>query len=385
MQVGALVLLAGCASGPTVDDAQELLEGGDPDGALAAVRDSERKPLDAATQTRARRIAFEASLALGYTEEAAHEFLLLRLPARDRERLRERLVGGTLRIALDGGDAGRRALVALELPLASGYPRFLALADRALADREPIVRQLALESIARLPDANVALPRLVAALADPDEDVRETAAGCLAARVDVPRTDEPAELTAARAQLLAVSPGALVPRGTSPTPMLERASGLPPATLDRRAAWLAADRLQPQTVEALHTTLAEGDPGLAPDAARLLAERGGSAAVPALAAVLDDGRSPARAQAARSLGALGGPDAVAALLRALAGDDPEVRRAAAEGLARSANASVLDDLSRAIAERRGDSDLAAAAAVLAIEARTGGSVASTTATTQEGP
>lgn len=404
--------LAGCASGPTVDDAQELLANGDADGALQAIRAATKDPLDDEAALRARRIAFEASLALGRSDEAARDFLVLRLPVRERERLREKLAGGTLRAAFESPDAGRRALAAAELAFVGAHPKIMILAEAALSDVEPVVRRAAIATVARIPDAAHSALRLAQALGDPDEDVQAAAALALAVRIGRPRTGEPVEFVEARAKLVRASTSeealALVgaKRVASVVPALERASE-PGSSVEslvsgkrfdlirrdltageasvRRRAWLALDRLEPHSVDRLCATLAERDPALAPDAARLLAERGGTAAVPPLLAALADGAQPARVAAAQALGALGGPEAVAALLRALKNEDGQLRRAAAEALARSGNAAALEDLARSIADPVDDSDLAAAAAVLAIEARTGSTAVTPASRPQEGP
>jgi HEAT repeat protein len=395
--------LAGCASRPTVDDAERLLDKGDADGALAAVRAAEKGPLDREGTTRARKIAFEASLALGYTEEAAKDFLLLELAPRDRERLREKLAARTLRAALGSADGGRRALAATELAFAFGHGDVYALEQVALSDREPVVRKLAVRSLAKLPDASRAVARLTDALGDTDEDVRAAAAFALAKRIGPPHAGEPGEFAEARAALVRAAPCAetLAIVGARPAPgsalALRRAEpapipasslptfGSPDGPGARRLAWLAADRAHPRDTEALRADLRAGDPAIAPDAARLLGERGGSAALPALALALGDGAQPARPAAARALGMLGGPDAVAPLTAALSSEDGAVRRAAAEALARAGTALALDDLSRAMCEASEDTDLAAAAAVLAIEARTASPTKTNDPATQEGP
>src|SRR5258708_647464 len=113
--------LAGCASGPTVDDAQELLERGDAESALKAAREIASRSLPAPEITRARRVAFEAGLALGRSDEAARDYLELRLPWREHERLGQKLAASTLRSAIEGPDAGRRAAAAHALGFAAAH------------------------------------------------------------------------------------------------------------------------------------------------------------------------------------------------------------------------------------------------------------------------
>ncbi len=374
---GFLLVLAGCASGPTVSDAQERLAKGDAEGALLAAREAQKGPLESDEQLLARRVAFEACLALGRSDEAARDFQNLQIPVREREKLREHLAASTLAAAFQSADAGRRAIAASELPLAAGHPRFLALVETALADREPFVRRVAIGVVARLPEAT-ACPRLVRALEDTDEDVRATASRALAKKLGDPRPGESPEARTARAALLVhPAPNALVRAEPAPLPDLESAR--------MRRAFLESDRLVPRSVAELTLALESRIPAIAPDAARLLAERGGAAATPVLVRALEDGESPARVAAARALGQVGGPEAVPPLVRALENEDGALRRAAAEALARAGGPAALDDLSRAIANPLDDSDIAAAAAVLAIEARTGSPAALNAATPQEGP
>jgi HEAT repeat protein len=477
--------LAGCASGPTVDGAQERLDKGDAEGALLEAREVVARGRPAEETTRARRVAFEAGLALGRSDEAARDYLELHLPTREQARLGEKLAASTLRAAIEGPDAGRRAVAASELALAASHQGLGILFETALADPEPAVRRAAAIAVAQLPDLSSAAPRLARLLADDvSADVRGAAALALAARIGKRRTGEVAEAAEARtaiaaragatdgveartfaealdlvgvaavaarplvetapvgsasldaaltARLQPVEPGsigsglvsplyerrlaalvALVAHPMDPVPadavrllddpvepvrvlavdavaashrldLLERTLASPDDVL-RRRAFIARDRLAPFTASELSALASKRDPALAPDAARLLAERGGTKAVPVLVSVVADVLSPGRAAAALGLGALGGADAGIALVHALASHDGGLRRAAAEALARSGSEGALDDLVHAIAQPIDDSDLAAAAAMLAIDARTNGSnTATSTTTTQEAP
>jgi HEAT repeat protein len=434
--VAALAPAVGaCHTGHTAEDAEDLLRKGEPEQALRAAGEAAEREHDPAALDKARRVAFEAALALGDSPRAAHVLTDLRVPPADRDRLLERLAGSTLLAALASPDAGRRAVAASELALAAQHPKLAILVDRALDDPEPAVREVAIGAAAKL-DARSAVARLSRLMNDdPSSDVRETAAHALALRLGSVRGDEDEDLAKARA-LLAARPrppasatfslrspesevtaaldspdyevrlaavralGARVHAGDpAGTKRLERLVDDPaepvrsaaiaalalakedavlghilathenPAT--RRLAFLALDKRAPIPVADLVRHLAQSDPAVAPEAARLLGERGGTAALKPLVASLKASRPEAPA-AAHALGALGGPDAVAALVRTLEERDPRLRRAAAEGLARAGGSGVREDLVRAVARPDADADLAAAAALLATFAHPAG-------------
>jgi HEAT repeat protein len=179
-------------------------------------------------------------------------------------------------------------------------------------------RAEAAESLGRL-RIERAVPGLIAALNDPDEDVRTVAARGLAAVGD--------------------------PRAISP---LARALADP----SRWTLSLVAENLMamgPDVVPPLLNLLSHEEHNVRVSVVRILGEIRDPAATPSLVAILLSEESlNMRAQAAAALGRLGGPVAENALLVAI--DDPEweVRAQAAKALGRIGNPSFAHVLARAM-------------------------------------
>ena len=74
--VGSTLALVACHSGPTLDDAREYLEEGDPQSALRAARGAVGRMVPKRQQITLRRVAFHASLTAGWSHEAAREYLV---------------------------------------------------------------------------------------------------------------------------------------------------------------------------------------------------------------------------------------------------------------------------------------------------------------------
>ena len=202
----------------------------------------------------------------------------------------------------------------------------------ALRDAEEDVRREAAWVLGKIGDA-AAVPGLLAALHDADVDVRVAAAaalgqigdatavpGLLAALHDA---DVDVRWTAARA-LERIGDAAAVPG---------RLAALGDADADVR--WAAAVALgqigDNAAVPGLLAALGDADADVREAAAAALGEIGDAAAVPGLLAALGDANADVREAAAAALGEIGAP-AVPGLLAALGDADERVREAAAEAL-----------------------------------------------------
>jgi len=202
----------------------------------------------------------------------------------------------------------------------------------ALRDAEEDVRRKAAWVLGKIGDA-AAVPGLLAALHDADVDVRVAAAaalgqigdatavpGLLAALHDA---DVDVRWTAARA-LERIGDAAAVPG---------RLAALGDADADVR--WAAAVALgqigDNAAVPGLLAALGDADADVREAAAAALGEIGDAAAVPGLLAALGDANADVREAAAAALGEIGAP-AVPGLLAALGDADERVREAAAEAL-----------------------------------------------------
>lgn len=344
------LLLGGCRSGPTLDEAQALLRGGDPAGALEVAR---RASTGAAPEERAalRRFAFHAAVAAGLPREAAREYQLLRrLTGRDDDGLLGELAHAVLRRAVTSDDPARRLRGVEALELLGPDPRALALLRTALADRREEVRAAAVRCAAALPDRAAAAEPLALGARDPSPWVRRRALeavgellageGSAQAIADGRRLDPPALALAGLTdpdedvRLAAVT--LLARASTDAVPLLVHELGRGSDAV-RSAAALELLRADPQAAARawLRHDLPVGVD--APMAALGLALR---AHGPADAAVLASAREALRASDYRvrlmAARGLAGPAAARLVgpLRAIALDDPvqPVRAAALEAL-----------------------------------------------------
>jgi HEAT repeat protein len=234
-------------------------------------------------------------------------------------------------LAVLAGLAGltpERAGAALALVLAVSAPAAVAAhrtgvharadaALRRLEDRDPAVRRAAAAELARAGSPAIAVPRLAAALQDPDEGVRAEAARGLQAV-------GPDAAAAADALIAALGDPSGLVRGRA-------ARALWAATGGRAGAPVPPDRL----LAALLESAREAGDGEIPDADLVLALAAvGRSAIPQLAAALDDRDARIRWHAAAALMQLrrGAREAAPALRRAM--DDPAwaVRNAAGRAL-----------------------------------------------------
>jgi HEAT repeat protein len=152
----------------------------------------------------------------------------------------------------------------------------------------------------------------------------------------------------------------------------------------RRRAFLALDRLSHRDPPALVAVLAQGDPALVADAARLLAERTGHSGSAMLVQAIGHSTVRGRAAVARALGLLpASAESQQALIAALDDGAAVVRSAAASSLARIGTGPAREALVRAVTNTEEDADLAAAAALLVLDKRAREPVAAARAT--EGP
>jgi hypothetical protein len=386
--VGALSLTAGCRTGPTLEEAEELLRAGDAEAALDVARRASARGTPA-ERIASRRLALQAALAAGLSRDAAREYQLLRrLTGREDDGLLAELAGAALRRAITADDRARRLRGVAALRVLGDDPRALALLRTALTDGGEDVRAAAVTVLADLPDRAVAERELiVVAGRDPSSHVRRRALESLAALPAAP--DRDAALAAALAALegeadqaegqdVRVAAVRLLARVASP----ERARALLAAIVERsdeparheaalellrldppaaRRAWTAAklptdtplglalllhERKDTAAVAALRDLLLGRD---APYERRLLAARGlAGPAAAHLAATLQTValEDPVQAVRAAALDALvagaTADDARRACARALRHVDPATRRRARDGLERLAALSPDD-------------------------------------------
>jgi len=234
----------------------------------------------------------------------------------------------------------------------------------ALRDAEEDVRREAAWVLGKIGDA-AAVPGLLAALHDADVDVRVAAAaalgqigdatavpGLLAALHDA---DVDVRWTAARA-LERIGDAAAVPG---------RLAALGDADADVR--WAAAVALgqigDNAAVPGLLAALGDADADVREAAAAALGEIGDAAAVPGLLAALRDADWRVRRAAARALRWIGDAAAVPGLLAALGDAYADVREAAAAALGEIGDAAAVPGLLAALGDANADVREAAAAAL----------------------
>jgi HEAT repeat protein/beta-lactamase regulating signal transducer with metallopeptidase domain len=203
----------------------------------------------------------------------------------------------------------------------------------ALDDPDAEVRRTAAHALARLRDRR-ALPGLTAALKDESPDVRRAAAGALGDLRDQQAVDgligalkdpEPDVRRAAASALGDLRD----PRAVEP---LIAALGDEAADVRRAAASALGDLRDPRAVAPLLTTLQDDNPDVRRFAASALGDLRDASAVPGLIGRLKDADTDVRRFAASALGDLRDRRAVPALVTALSDENAEVRRFAASAL-----------------------------------------------------
>ena len=184
-QTGALIattlLLTACAGGPTLDDARDFLQEGDPESALAAARGAAGRSPIRKERITLRRVAFRASLTAGWSHEAAREYLeIRRITGHEDPMLLTELSRATLGMALRCADGGRRLSALSTLTAIGDQERVRARIMASLSDPRGDVRAAATSAVATLPSATEALSGLEKAATDPSPRVRLSAFDALA-------------------------------------------------------------------------------------------------------------------------------------------------------------------------------------------------------------
>ncbi len=255
--LSALVALAGCRGGPTLADARDLLEEGDPVEALRAARAAVSRAPGPIERLQLRRVAFRAALEAGWSHEAAREYVAVRELLRgDEPRLLRDLGAEALAAAARALDASRRVAAVEAASAVPQLPSSQAVLRAALADPDDAVRACALAAAARLPDPLRARDLLLEQAAQgPSGGARQAALSALAQHLADLLEAAPPEplLAAARAGLTDPDEGARL------------------AAIDLLAALAAAAALRPAIVEALAGAVGNGADAVGMRAAEVLA------------------------------------------------------------------------------------------------------------------
>ncbi|HEX5004847.1 MAG TPA: M56 family metallopeptidase [Gemmatimonadales bacterium] len=209
----------------------------------------------------------------------------------------------------------------------------------------------------RVPDTtNAAVPALIAALSDPDMNVRIAAARSLG-NLEDPRAI-PALITATRdgnAKLRSAAFDALSnfedPRIVEP---MITALKDPDAEVRERAANTLGNLENTRAVQPLIGALADSSAGVREAAARSLGDLRDPAAAPALAGALKDANPDVREAAARSLGEFELTKAPPALIAALKDSDADVREAAAQSLGEIRDPAAVSALQASLTDANAD-------------------------------
>ena len=293
-------------------------------------------------------------------------------------------VDAQMRLALRAGESARRLVL---LPLVGRKAAAVGDILACLEDRDPAVRALACETLARIGDV-AAVGSLFARLADPDARVAQAAQGAIQS-LGSPQTEALA-LEAARTEDLRVRRAALriiayfgYARGLEPLlsaagaederlrdaalfglPFLEDPRALDallqaaqhPAPRTRASALRALGQVsgEPRVNAALRQGLADADPWVRYYAAQSLGRHAAAkapqalAAVDAIVALMDDEAGQVRVAAVEALAAFRTPQALAALRRAASSPDADLQRAALLGLGSQAQPDALPALLAAL-------------------------------------
>ncbi len=240
------------------------------------------------------------------------------------------------------------------------------LGDAAVAAVVPVlgsedvaVREAAAKTLARLGGAR-AVTGLVTLLEDSDAGVRRIALAALAKFEWKPSDDRQRALAA----VLHRRWDAVVDCGAVAVGPLLAALRDPDRNVRRNAAGLLARLGATEAVEALAETLADEDWRVRMAAAEALGSLGGDSALTALAVALHDPDAEVRVAVAEALRALGDPRG--ALVAAVEDPDCDVRRVAIEAVGRNETADRVPLLVRALADPDWGLRRAAVAALVAL-------------------
>jgi HEAT repeat protein len=290
---------------------------------------------------------------------------------------------------LQSGNAKTRKKAAQELWRVPN-PRALGLlADVALTDPEPEVRQVATSALGRL-KVPERLDPLVKALRDQDPEVIKSAIFGLRRANDekvilglVPMLRHPNFTVRASAgeafDTVRWTPASKDERvwfcvvkgwferaagmGVEAIPPLKLTAETAPVSLAVRAVEALAKFSDPGVVRFLCKTLHAAEPAVCIAAAESLGKVGGSEAVSALIPCLRHSHTQVRAEAVRALAMLGAAEASVSISLMLDDKEWEVRRAAAGALGKLNNPETLERLAKVLDDPDGDVREAAAVAL----------------------
>jgi len=221
--------------------------------------------------------------------------------------------------------------------------------------------------------SDAAIDALIAAIKDPDADVRRAAISALGKLRDS-RTIEPlmAALTDASPDVRRYAAAALGDlRDSRAVPGLVRALDDESADVRRYAAAALGDLRDPQAIEPLIGTLGDGDADVRRYAASALGDLRDPSAVDPLAKALGDTDADVRRAAVSALGDIRSPRAVQPLIGRLRDEDPDVRRAAAYALGDLHDPAALDALTAAMKDENAEVRRAAISALADISGSDG--------------
>ncbi|HXJ55599.1 MAG TPA: HEAT repeat domain-containing protein [Verrucomicrobiae bacterium] len=290
---------------------------------------------------------------------------------------------------LRSGNAKARKKAATDL-WKEANPRALGvLADAALTDPDPEVRQVATSALGRL-KVPERLDPLVKALRDQDPEVVRSAIFGLRGTSDekvmlglLPMLRHPnftvRTSTAQTIDTVRWTPAAKEERvwfcvakgwferaaavGVEAIPALKLTAETAPVSFAVRAVEVLAKIPDPSVVEFLCKSLHAAEPAVCMAAAESLGKVGGSEAVAALISSLRHAHTQVRAEAACALGILGATEASVSISLMLDDKEWEVRRAAATALGKLNNPETLEPLAKVLDDPDGDVREAAAVAL----------------------
>jgi len=290
---------------------------------------------------------------------------------------------------LRNGNAKTRKKAAQEL-WKEANPRALGpLADVALTDPDPEVRQIATSALGRL-KVPERLDPLLKALRDKDPEVVKSALFGLRKTTDeqailgvlwmLRHPDFSVRTSAAQTiDTIRWTPVVKDERvwfcvakgwferaaavGVEAIPALKLTAETAPVSFAVRAVEVLAKITDPGVVEFLCKTLHAAEPAVCATAAESLGKVGGNEAVAALIPVLRHPHAQVRTEAVRALGMLGAAEASVPISLMLDDKEWEVRRAAADALGKLNNPETLERLAKVLDDPDGDVREAAAVAL----------------------
>jgi HEAT repeat protein len=216
----------------------------------------------------------------------------------------------------------------------------LAAELAALDDRRGWRRATAAYALGDM-GSDSACPRLVAALADPEQDVRSAAARSLGRLGSIDAVESLARALASEALPRSVGGQALLAIGPGALPGLDKLLSHPDAATRAVATELIGLLGGGSEIAALRGRLRDTSSEVRAKAARALGRLGAADAVADLRPALDDRVPFVRAAAAGALGALGDEGAFEALVEKATGDEYVPAHAAAQALARIDRTALL--------------------------------------------